>query len=313
MSACISSHGEFSSHTPDERHECTRCHVLNEDALRAELATIRGNRDELFNSWQSALVELAEARSALRDWQHGSRLNEASLSGQLTRARRERDEIKAAVTELAPASRAMDAAGGGWKITPVDFGLDEIRSDMEHASGYIDSPDAAYNPHAFKAMRSAEKMLAEVERLQASSVKASGHEPPATYRVGRHQAINVYRDDTYIGVMFDPADAATVVEALNGTPPAGGKWRKADVQQGAADGVAAGAEAPAEDPSPKCEACGHPWAWHDKTRCSDCDCTPEKYFAAAVAPVCRECGSGRMPDGTIRHLPGCPEVAVAMW
>jgi hypothetical protein len=38
------------------------------------------------------------------------------------------------------------------------------------------------------------------------------------YRVGNHQPQNVYRDDRYIGVMFDAADAALVVEALNAYP-----------------------------------------------------------------------------------------------
>jgi len=36
-----------------------------------------------------------------------------------------------------------------------------------------------------------------------------------TYRVGNHQPQNIYRDDQYIGVMFDPENAALVVEALN--------------------------------------------------------------------------------------------------
>jgi hypothetical protein len=38
-----------------------------------------------------------------------------------------------------------------------------------------------------------------------------------TYRVGNHQPQNLYRDDTYIGVMFTAEDAALVVEVLNGT------------------------------------------------------------------------------------------------
>lgn len=35
------------------------------------------------------------------------------------------------------------------------------------------------------------------------------------YRVGRHQSQNIYRRDQYIGVMFSPDDAATVVRVLN--------------------------------------------------------------------------------------------------
>ena len=41
------------------------------------------------------------------------------------------------------------------------------------------------------------------------------HPAPPAYRVGNHQPQNVYRGDQYIGVMFDPADAAAVVAALN--------------------------------------------------------------------------------------------------
>lgn len=36
-----------------------------------------------------------------------------------------------------------------------------------------------------------------------------------TYRVGNHQPQNIYRNNTYIGVMFSADDAQIVVEALN--------------------------------------------------------------------------------------------------
>jgi hypothetical protein len=36
-----------------------------------------------------------------------------------------------------------------------------------------------------------------------------------TYRVGNHQPQNLYRGDQYIGVMFNPIDAAAVVRHLN--------------------------------------------------------------------------------------------------
>lgn len=41
MSTCISRHGEFGSHELDDLHTCTLCHVLDEDALRAELSRLR--------------------------------------------------------------------------------------------------------------------------------------------------------------------------------------------------------------------------------------------------------------------------------
>lgn len=40
-----------------------------------------------------------------------------------------------------------------------------------------------------------------------------------TYRVGQHQAQNVYRGEQYIGVMFAPEDAALTVSMLNSVQP----------------------------------------------------------------------------------------------
>ena len=37
-----------------------------------------------------------------------------------------------------------------------------------------------------------------------------------TYRVGNHQPRNLYRGDQYIGVMFDPADTALIVDVMEG-------------------------------------------------------------------------------------------------
>lgn len=43
MSACISSRGEYSSHELDDLHTCIWCGVLDEDALRSELAEARAS------------------------------------------------------------------------------------------------------------------------------------------------------------------------------------------------------------------------------------------------------------------------------
>jgi len=40
-----------------------------------------------------------------------------------------------------------------------------------------------------------------------------------TYRVGNHQPQNLYRDDRYIGVCFDPADTQLIVDVLNPHTP----------------------------------------------------------------------------------------------
>lgn len=57
MSTCISRHGEFGSHTLDDSYTCTLCHVLDEDALRAELERLRRalvaleNDNKVVHSW----------------------------------------------------------------------------------------------------------------------------------------------------------------------------------------------------------------------------------------------------------------------
>lgn len=58
MSACISRHGEFSSHTLDDSHTCTLCHVLDEEALRAELVAARARLVELENAitWNTSCL-----------------------------------------------------------------------------------------------------------------------------------------------------------------------------------------------------------------------------------------------------------------
>lgn len=49
--------------------------------------------------------------------------------------------------------------------TPLD--LDAIRADVEYAGSGIDGADLPYHPHALAAMRAAETLLADVERLSA--------------------------------------------------------------------------------------------------------------------------------------------------
>lgn len=41
MSTCISSHGEYSSHEPDDEYTCRLCGVLDENAMREELRRLR--------------------------------------------------------------------------------------------------------------------------------------------------------------------------------------------------------------------------------------------------------------------------------
>ncbi|MGC0251537.1 hypothetical protein [Pseudactinotalea sp. Z1748] len=63
MSACISRHGEYSSHDPDEDHICRLCEALDEDALITEVRALRALRarlaavEALADEWQRELDE----------------------------------------------------------------------------------------------------------------------------------------------------------------------------------------------------------------------------------------------------------------
>ena len=62
MSTCISGHGEWSDHTPDAEYTCTRCGVLDEPGLTAELRRLREELDEARaeiderNEWADSLA-----------------------------------------------------------------------------------------------------------------------------------------------------------------------------------------------------------------------------------------------------------------
>jgi len=55
MSTCISHHGEYSSHDPDEDHICRLCEALDEDTLITEVRTLR--------------ARLAAVEALAREWE----------------------------------------------------------------------------------------------------------------------------------------------------------------------------------------------------------------------------------------------------
>lgn len=69
MSVCISQHGEYGSHTLDAEYTCTRCGVLDEDALTEELRRLRQELDEARAERDRLrpVVEAAEAWRTLLD------------------------------------------------------------------------------------------------------------------------------------------------------------------------------------------------------------------------------------------------------
>lgn len=110
MSTCISRHGEFGSHELDEQHTCTLCHVLDEDALRADLASVRAERDEL-NKLLANANEVAEfcyqanerltvERDDLSRNLFMTNEENERLSGEVWQRTEERDQARARMMEL---------------------------------------------------------------------------------------------------------------------------------------------------------------------------------------------------------------------
>lgn len=92
MSACISRHGEFSSHTLDDTHTCTLCHVLDEDALRAELTRLRAE----LKQWRE-LVD-ADRIERLHAEIENLHVELARLTAEWNKATRRLAELENAVT-----------------------------------------------------------------------------------------------------------------------------------------------------------------------------------------------------------------------
>lgn len=72
------------------------------------------------------------------------------------------------LTPVSPPRASGSANRDQRGVAMTEFHLDEIEADLAEASGVIDNPDAPYNWAALSAMRTAEKLLAEVRRLRAA-------------------------------------------------------------------------------------------------------------------------------------------------
>jgi hypothetical protein len=66
MSACISKHGEFGEHLPGDEFTCTRCYVLDEDALRAEVEAVAASLSERDRALTACNNDLNRALGLLR-------------------------------------------------------------------------------------------------------------------------------------------------------------------------------------------------------------------------------------------------------
>lgn len=92
MSTCISSHGEYSDHIPDDSYVCTRCSVLDEDAMLTELKRLRS--------------QLAEAEEVMADYSKAVE----QPSARCERADEQLAELRVRVAELEAENGALSDA-----------------------------------------------------------------------------------------------------------------------------------------------------------------------------------------------------------
>lgn len=116
MSTCISRHGEYSDHILDDDFICTRCTVLDEDALIEDRNRLRRERDE----WRA---EVDRLNQQLHRW-----------NTNLTNAKAEVERLDAKLTErsqrVANLTLALNEATG--KLHAVR----ELAARFVHRRGY---------------------------------------------------------------------------------------------------------------------------------------------------------------------------------
>lgn len=74
--------------------------------------------------------------------------------------------MSAEAVEAPPRGRPASVRRREYGMT---INLDEVAADLQYASSGIDGGDLPYIPHALAAMRAAENLLAEVQRLRAAA------------------------------------------------------------------------------------------------------------------------------------------------
>ena len=169
---------------------------LGQGASRPELLVTKADFDRVS-------AELAEAKTeaerATQMWSNAEG-DAITFRERLAEAKRERDASVRGMNAVLEVAKAVERAwvGTGTAESPQPMPVNRIvgpLTDLIHVARRLP--------------------------VAPSSSDTAPDVDAAVYRVGRHQPRNLYRGDEYMGVMFDPADAAAVVEALNGAAPSG--------------------------------------------------------------------------------------------
>lgn len=174
MSACISSHGEYSSHTPsDEPFVCSRCAVFDEDAAMKEITALRESldlwgklyreavgvpapehqkrrMDQVAEQWEQAVAEASRLRAEIEAADGQRRATEARFLRLRDRWRECRDladrrlaQVEAAETERDEIRQAVALLTDEIRTAPAETWGVDLRVPDNAEAAYIAGADAA--------------------------------------------------------------------------------------------------------------------------------------------------------------------------
>lgn len=183
MSACISQHGEYSDHDPDERFTCKLCGAFDEtgalaevDRLQAEVGDplLRKQRD----NWKAVAAQATEERDEARaevDRLTAWHPHSAVGALRLAKAEAERDRLaaraeaaEAALVELKPADVLVEGTWFPVGDLPTVLG-NFMRSSSEHAR----------QAKALAIER--DRLAATVERVRSLTLSTDGDDLPCDF------------------------------------------------------------------------------------------------------------------------------------
>ena len=152
MSVCISRHGEFGSHDPDDAHTCKLCGVLDEEDVIAELKRLRAELADLQGAGQSKLFINAQLKWQMDNVQHER--DEARAEAQRARTAVHRyfghaGEVEACTVGICHAIVHPDATVPAPRFdlgNPLGWSPDEIRRREEDQAMFVTYDDADVTP-----------------------------------------------------------------------------------------------------------------------------------------------------------------------
>jgi len=181
MSTCISRHGEFGSHEPDDAYVCKLCGVLDEDGMVDELRKLRADLASSNRRLEAQLNARGRVEEVL-DAALGSNEEDGTgegLAADVALVVHQRDEARAALAAAKPEGWESVAALQE-AYTTTDGWLEDARQECKQLRAELAQAREAYElAHADRLARAQERdaALDTVNDLRAALLRIAGEIP----------------------------------------------------------------------------------------------------------------------------------------